>query len=64
MSRGGSSMGGHVTPTFGHSGGGYLGGPPLSPNRGMPPMPAGNPNLSRGPFGMRHHDRRPIIGIG
>ena len=64
-------MGGHVTPTFGHGSGGggvyppNLGGPPLSPNRGMSSMTAGNPNLNRGPFGLRHHDRRSIIsGIG
>lgn len=39
MSRGGNSMGGHVTPTFGHNAGAsiftpsYLGPAPLSPNR-------------------------------
>jgi len=71
MSRGAGSIGGHVTPTFGHGssggGGGYAPGgigPPLSPNRGMQ-IPGGNnpPTMSRAPFAMRH-DRRGMMGLG
>jgi len=70
-------MGGHATPTFGHpSSGGTtvsyppnIGGPPLSPNRGMQPVQnvsAAVSSINRRPAFMGHGatDRRGMMAIG